>query len=144
MDLMKSKTVVSLMGTGVTNGATVTASIDTLGYKRARVRVIMGTSNTASNNPSVLKVGESDDATTYTDITELVGDGVGGFTVPNASTADANVVEFDIDLRGRKRYLKVTLSPTTTQESVMVADLAAGDKAPVTSTEMGVMAIVRV
>lgn len=145
MDLQKSKTVVSLLGTGVTNGATVTANIDTLGYKRARVRIIMGTSDGTSDNPSVCKLGEADvtNATSFSDITAFVGDGAGGWTIPNANTSDPNVYEFDVDLRGRKRYLKATVSPTTTQQTVLVADLAGGDTAPVTTTEMGVHAVVR-
>jgi hypothetical protein len=143
--LQKSKSVVSILATGATNGETVTANIDTLGYNAASIDVILGTSNTASNNPSTLKLSESDDTvvTNFADITAFVGDGTGGFTIPTMSTAAENVSRFDVDLRGRKRYLRLTLSPVTTQAAIMAARLYRGTDTPDSASELGVGVVVR-
>ena len=128
--LANTKTLVNILGTGVTAGATVTASVDRLGYDFVTILCQMGTSNTVSNNPTTLKISESDitDATGYADITALVGDGVGGFVIANADTANANQYRFNIDCRARKRYLKLTASPLTTQAMVMTALLSKADQ----------------
>lgn len=138
------KVVAAILGTGVTNGATVTTSIDRLGFDYATIDVVMGTSNNSTNNPSVLKLSESDttDATNYSDVTAFVGDGAGGFTIPTMSTANVNIVRMNVDCRARKRYLKVTASPVTTQAIVTVAKLARAKEAPDSATDAGVNAIV--
>ena len=141
-----AKRVVSILGTGVTNGATVTANIDTIGFDFASIDLVLGTSNTVSNKPSTLKLSESDDTvvTNFADITAFVGGGTGGFTIPNADTSNANVYVFNVDCRGRKRYLKLTATPVTTQAAVMDARLSCAEEAPNTTSEFGtgVLAVV--
>lgn len=126
-----SKTVVTMCGTGVTNGATVTANIDTLGCDYAEIDVILGTANTTSNKPSTLKLAECD-TTVVTDFANITGY-VGGtdFTVVAADTANPNIYRFNIDCRHRKRYLKVTVTPLTTQEAIVVAHLMWPEQAQV-------------
>lgn len=144
--LANTKTVAGLLGTGVTNGATVTANIDCMGFDHLSLDVVMGTSNTTSNNPSVLKLSESDDTvvTNFADITAFVGDGAGGFTIATASTGTANIYRFDVDLRARKRYLRLTISPTTTQETVYTGRLGrAEESADRSATLAGVANLVR-
>jgi hypothetical protein len=135
-----SKAVVAILGTGtgLTNGATATASIDRLGFDFASIDLIMGTANVVSNKPSTLKISESDDLTTYNDVTALVGGGVGGFTIPNADTSNPNVYRLNVDCRGRKRYLKLSVTPLTTQEVVMAARLLRAKEVPTTTTAAGV------
>ena len=65
-----------------------------------------------------------------------------GFTIANASTAAAHIYAFDIDCRARKRYLKLTVTPLTTQEVVMSAHLGRAKEAPDTTTEAGVVQLV--
>lgn len=134
-----SKTVVNLLGTGVTAGATVTANIDTLGADFCSIDLVLGTSNTVSNKPSTLKLSESDDTvvTNFADITKFVGGGAGGFTIPNADTSNPNVYRFNVDCRARKRYLRLTATPLTTQQAVMVARLGRLDESPSSATETG-------
>lgn len=141
--LNNTKTVVSLLGTGVTNGATVTANIDTLGFDHAIVELFLGTADVVSNNPSVLKLAESDDTvvTNFANITAAVGDTA--WTIPNSDTSSPNVYRFNVDLRGRKRYLKLTCSPTTTQQAVMIAHLGNAEvAADASTTKAGVHALV--
>jgi hypothetical protein len=138
-----SKSDVFLQTTEATNGETITAALDTIGFNFVAIDIISTTSNNETNNPSVLKLGESDDATTYTDITALVGDGAGGFTVPewHTNTATAKVMRFEVDLRTRKRYLLLTVTPVTTQSFTAVAHLYRGTSTPVSASDVNALAV---
>ena len=130
--------------TSVASSATFTHEIDTLGYKFATVDVIFRP-YTASNVSlaSVLKVGESDTAsqgTAATNITGLVGGTDFTIAATGASTG-ANVggiARFNVDLRGRKRYLTVVVSPSTTVAIISAARLSKGENHAVTVTEANV------
>jgi hypothetical protein len=143
MTLPTSKRLIGLAQTSLTAAATGTAQFDTLGFAYALIDVLMATANVVSNNPSVLKMSQSDttDATNYSDITALVGDGVGGFTIPDHVTTGNNTHRFGVDLRGKKRYLKCSVSPLTTQVTTITADLFRGAKAPISAAEVGVLSI---
>ena len=130
--------------TSVASSATFTHEIDTLGYKFATVDVIFSP-YTASNVSlaSVLKVGESDTAsqgTAATNITGLVGGTDFTIAATGASTG-ANVggiARFNVDLRGRKRYLTVVVSPSTTVAIISAARLSKAENHAVTVTEANV------
>lgn len=127
------KPVLVLNDTGVTNGETATANIDTKGYEWLSLSVFMSTSNDTTNNPSTLKLSESDDteATNFSDITKFKGDDSDGFTIPAAVTSGNWITQFNVDLRGRKRYLKLTVTPVTTQQVTALANMGLADEAPV-------------
>jgi len=139
-----TKQVIAISQASATNAATATGQIDTLGFDYVSIDVITATSNAVSNNPSVLKLSESDttDATNYSDITEFVGDGTGGFTIPNSVTSGNWGVKFNVDLRAKKRYLKVSVSPVTTQVITAIANLSKAKSAPVNTTDANVKALV--
>ena len=124
------KCVLAINQLSTTNGATTTGVIDTLGYDFAEIDVIATSSNNVTNNPSVLKLSESDDATTYTDVSGAVGDT--DFTIPAVYTNTASdwKVKFSVDCRPRKRYLKVSVTPITTQILTAIANLHKGDEGP--------------
>lgn len=132
---------VSKITTSVASNATFTHEVDTAGFKYMSMDV-MFSPYTASNVSiaSVLKMGETDTAGgTPTDITALVGGGAGGFTIAatGASTGAAigAVARFNVDLRGRKRYLTVTVTPTTTVAVVTNARLSKAEQYVVTASE---------
>jgi hypothetical protein len=133
-----------LAPTSVTNAGTATGSFDTLGFDRASIDVIQATSDAVTNNLSVCKLSESDttDATNYSDITKFVGDGAGGFTIPNANTAAHQLYKFNLDLRARKRHIKITMSPLTTQILQAVANLSRAEQLPVSAADAGVALLV--
>jgi hypothetical protein len=135
--LQNTKTIAKILGTGVTNGATATAAIDRLGYDYVSLDLVMGTADVVSNAPSVLKLSHSDttDATNYADLTGFVGGT--SFTIGNANTSTENIVRFNVDGRGVKRYVKLTVSPRTTQAAVVVARLNKGEDIPDSVTEQG-------
>ena len=130
--------------TSVASSATFTHEIDTLGYKFATVDVIFSPYTASSVSlASVLKVGESDTAsqgTAATNITGLVGGTDFTIAATGASTG-ANVggiARFNVDLRGRKRYLTVVVSPSTTVAIISAARLSKGENHAVTATEANV------
>ena len=132
-----SKSALLIGPVSKTNGATAEGYVDCKGFKFASIVLAGSASNTASNNCSVLKVTEGDTTTASTAITALTGDGEGGFTIANASTVASVVAKFNIDLRGRKRYLRLTASPTTTQILSATCELHKAEIAPDSAEEAG-------
>lgn len=136
--------LIGVAGVSVTNAGTATAVFDCMGARRIVIDVIAATSNTPSNKPSVLKLSESatTDASNYSDITAFVGGGTGGFTIPNSDSSNVNCYKFNVDLRGRKRYIKATFSPVTTQIVAFAGNLFLNEQAPVSASNAGVLALV--
>lgn len=92
-----------------------TCNIDTQGADYATVRIILGAeANTNSTNVAI-QLSESDDTT------------VTNFATWNANfnrTVDntaAVVATSHIDLRGRKRYIRVTITPDTTTNGAVIS-----------------------
>ena len=139
-----TKTVASIGTADTATDATFTHSIDTLGFDYASVDVVFEAGTAATQDLAlVLTVGESDDNTTFTNITEFVGGGTGGFTIPTSSlTGAANIVRFNVDMRGKKRYLKVNATPAFATRVVSVARLGKAEVGPVSAAEVGVAAVV--
>ena len=138
------KSVLAINQLSTTNAATASGIIDRLGYDFVEIDVIATSSNDTTNNPSVLKLSESDDLTTYTDVSGAVGDT--DFTIPACytNTASDYKVKFSVDCRPRKRYLKVSVSPVTTQIISAIANLHRGDEGPTSATDASVDALVEI
>lgn len=138
-----SKQVIAISQSSATNGATASGNIDTLGYSFMTVDVITSTSNDTTNNPSVLKLSHSDDTvvTNFSDISGTVGDT--DWTIPASVTQGNWGVKFNVSLNGIKRYVKVSVSPVTTQTITAIANLHKGDVAPANSTDAGVVALIQ-
>jgi hypothetical protein len=110
-----SKLVVIQAETATSN-TTQTFVVDTAGFSRVRFNLWHTTPET-TNLPAVLSITESEDATTYTAIDALTAGT--GFTAAAQTTASTttNSYRFDVDCRGRKRYLKLTHTPAVGQDS---------------------------
>lgn len=132
--------------TSVAASATFTHEIDTLGYKYASIDVIFSPYTAANvTYANVLKVQESDSSGSgQTDITGLRSGT--DFTVAATGASTGAVVgavaRFNIDLRGRKRYLTVAVTPSTTVAVVTDARLSKAEVQPVSTTEANVNQIV--
>lgn len=144
MPIPRCKQVIAINQASTTNAGTASGNIDTLGFDFADIDVITTTSNAVTNNPSVLKLSESDDTvvTNFADVSGAVGDT--DFTIPAAVTTGNWGVKFRVDLRGRKRYLKVSVSPLTTPTITALANLSRGDESPNGTTEANVATLVEV
>ena len=131
--------VVAAVPTAVGSSA-VTLTIDSLGYDYASVTVLRA-SNASTVFASVLKIEESDDNSSFSNVTGLVGGT--DFTIPVVSdTNSAAIVKLDVDTKARKRYLKVTATPAVSVNTVVSARLSRGD-APTTASEAGVIGWVK-
>lgn len=131
----------------LTAAQTHTLVIDTLGYGYVSVDVCQeawtNAGYTSQAAYTVLKLEESDNNSSYSNVTAFVGGGTGGFTIPTPSSTSADVVvRMDLDVRGRKRYLKVSATPYTTGTVYTVARLGNGVEGPVSASKKGVNAAV--
>ena len=137
----------------VDNAAFTTIALDTRGFNYAEIFVAFGAMDIAA---TVLKVQESDTITDVNtlasgaDITGLIygtstNDAGGTSTLPTA-TSDNTVFKFEVDMRGRRRYLDVSLTGgdgTAGTFAVVWANLFEGDKPPTSATEKGVVQVLR-
>lgn len=135
--------VVAELGTGTTaSSGTATLTIDRLDYDYASISV-MRASNASTVFASVLKVQESDDNSSYSDVTALVGGGTGGFSIPAVSSTSAtSILKLDVDCRNRKRYLKVLVTPSTACNVAIEARLSRPRVSPASASEAGCIGIV--
>lgn len=128
---------VSAAAVGAT--ATATLTVDSAGFDYCSFSVIRG-SNASTVFANVLKVEESDNNSSYTDVTALVGGGEGGFTMPSvaaSATASAAIVKLDVDTKTRKRYLKLSYTPGASVTCSIAARLSRPEVAPVTAADAG-------
>lgn len=127
-----------------TNGATASGNIDGLGFSYAVICTLMATSNAVSNNPSVFKLSQSDDTvvTNFANVSGAVGDT--DFTIADAKTSGDWLHLFKVDLRGKKRYLKLSISPTTTQVITAIAMMFRAEELPIDATTHNVTQVVNV
>lgn len=137
------KYTLPILQSSTTNGGTASGTIDTLGFDYCRIAVLLPTADVVSNKPSVLKISEGDTTSSFTDVTAFVGGGAGGFTIPNAITAATSITQpyavFNVDARARKRYLKISVSPQTTQVVNVLAELSRAEQTPSTSAQATVV-----
>lgn len=134
----------------VDNAAFTTAALDTKGFGHAEIFVAFGAMDIAA---TVLKAQESDDSgmSGATDITGTVvgtdaNDTGSTSTLPSA-TSDNTIFKFEIDLKGRKRYLDLLLTGgdgAAGTFAVAWAHLHEADKPPISATEKGVAQLMRV
>ena len=125
--------------------ATATLTIDTIGYDHASVSVLRA-ANASTVFASVIKVEESDDNSSYSNVTALVGGGTGGFTIPAiaaSATGSASILKLDVDTKAKKRYLKVSYTPGASATVAIVAQLGRGEVSPETNAQAGVIGQVR-
>jgi hypothetical protein len=97
------KDAVLIAPQAMTNSATVTANLDTLGASYATIRIALASEiNTNAEGPT-LSLLESDD-TVVTNFATVVADRT------DESMVDAASVSYGVDLRGRKRYLRLSIT----------------------------------
>ena len=119
----------------ITNGGltTDTLTVDTVGY--TYLTIIGSTAGTAGAVATTSKLQESDDNSSYSDITGSVA------TATTTSAATVAKIAWNVDLRGRKRYIKATVVQTGSTNNLVtivgVSQNASKDQ-PVTATVAGV------
>jgi len=120
--------------------------VDTKGYDFAKIVYLTGKATAASSQDAWL-LGEDDTlSTAITDTTAISGcTGVTDFTVVAESTSYSNTYVFNLDLRGRKRYISASYESDATHTGAMFAILSrkeVGDEETVATTAHGTRNIV--
>lgn len=130
----------------VASSATAAHTLDCSGYDELIWDVEFGTNTTTNGNVAKLQVLDSDitDATGFATVAGLVGgtNSAGGFTIPAQSvTGVGTIVQFQIDLRARKRYLQLQVTPGTSGAHVLGANaqLFRYEQLPVSATQKSVV-----
>lgn len=122
--------------------ATFTHEIDTAGWKYASIDVIFSPYTASSVSiANVLRVSESDTSgAAGTNVSGLVGGTDFTIASTGASTgADVGAVaRFNVDLRGRRRYLTVRVTPSTTVAVISAVRLSKAEAAAVDATTANV------
>lgn len=135
----------------LTNGATGTsANIDTLGIDFLTIDVCATTqsASTQAGSPTTLKLQESD-TTVVTNFVDVVGFRGASATATNVDfvvgigrTSGVNAYKFNVDARGRKRYINVVVAPTTTQTFQVTANGFRAEQSPSTAAKAGVLSLI--
>jgi hypothetical protein len=118
MQAQDKKTICNSPAT-VTAGGTGTMIVDTRGFSEAQFVIAPSAGTGATNNPTVLKIEHGDSTSAFGNLTGYVGgtNSDGGFTIPSAIATAATAVQpyvLNVDLRGKKRFLRLSISPQTT------------------------------
>ena len=147
MTVPASKQVLMIAQAAATAASTASGIVDTIGFDYASIDIILATMAATTNNPSVLRLMESDDTvvTNFAAIAEFVGDNTtDGFVIADADTSNAQGYRFDVNLVGRERYLRIEISPVVTTQIVsVIANLSRADELPVTAAKAGVVVLVQ-
>ena len=125
----------------VAANATHSIEIDTIGFAHASIDVVFSPFTAAATAAAtVLRLAHSDaSGSGQANISGFVGGT--DFTVAAGSTTGASVGyshRFDVDLRGKKRYLTVYATPAATVSVATVARLSKGEVGPVSASDKGV------
>ncbi len=109
-----------LFATAVATSATQTANLDCKGADWATIRLLfLAEANTNAIGPT-LSLKESND-TLVTNFATIVADIAGS----DGYLASAKEVRYEVDLRHRKRYLRLSIAPgTATNDGITVAAVA--------------------
>lgn len=132
----------------VAAGTAAFGVVDTKGYDFAKIIYLTGKSTGASSQDAC-NVYEDDTLTTaVSNATEIPGcDGTADFTLVAESTTMSNAYVYNIDLRGRKRYISFSYESDMTHYGCMVAMLgrkADGAEATLATTSHGQRNVVSV
>jgi len=131
----------------VDNASFTTNVIDTKGFRFVRINLMIGATDIAMTALKVQEADAASDATTLTsgaDVADLVvgtatTDAGGASALPSA-TADNTIQSFEIDMRGRKRYLKLIATIGDGSAGAFAcawAELHRAEKLPITAAEKG-------
>jgi len=147
-----AKGFVMVTPVAATDGDTVEATVDCKGFSFAQISMIAGTAANTTKHPT-LSISECSTSNgTFADITKFVGTTgtvvttASGFCIPEACTAGGTqkwTVMFDIDLKGRERYLALNYEIGTNQTVAAFAMLSNAVELPITAAKAGANVLVQ-
>lgn len=145
LDLICSKSVLLIPTQTAATNATASGTMDTRGFKYAEVMVNLSALNATGSVPTVCTISECDTSNgSFATFSGMVSGT--DYTLPtsypttSATTLTATspiYARFGIDLRGRKRYLQLEVTPgTTTSYITGIAKLTNAEEMPNSTTDV--------
>jgi hypothetical protein len=136
--LPETKTVQMLEPQTIDTSSTVFGDIDTLGFDYLKIEILEGTASASASAVGDIALCESDTNPANfaggTAITECVGgtavDTTHGFVFPQQGSDKTNIYKFNLDLRGRKRYIGCKYTQGVDAAIAMVGHLSRGESGP--------------
>jgi hypothetical protein len=126
------------------SNATHAHTIDVKGFSQASIDVAfepVAAAGTNSAVANVLTLQHGDTTSSFAAVTGFVAGT--DYTLPTPSnTNDTTVVRFDIDLAGKKRYLKVNVTPKADSAVTTAVRLAVSENGIDSASETGASVIV--
>ena len=116
------KSVVLEAAQSASSSGDVFATVDTKGFDYMCLELHSGTHETIETSVEILRLGESDtaptDVTTDTDILPAFScaaavTATADNVLPPGSSTKQNIYRFNMDLKGRKRYIGIDYTPVT-------------------------------
>lgn len=144
---MRPNTQFVIGGSSATNASQLTAAIDTRGFNFARIICLAAVTNTnglsTTNANNILEESDITDATGYSSIAAA---GAGTAYTPTSAATGTTVAKlvYEIDLRGRKRYLKPTFTQGATGHHFIVAELGMASDGLISASENGAAFVAQV
>lgn len=125
---------ISLAPASVNQSGTATLIVDTLGFANAQFVVLPQTAS-ATTRIVALSIAEGDTTAAFTNVTGYVGgtNSANGFTLPAEMATSATAVQplvINVDCLGKKRYLRLSYTPGTTQVVGAICNLSRPAIAP--------------
>lgn len=131
----------------VASTATTTCLFDTVGFDYAIIDILSGTQSTTDAAITTIRVYEADTDTNTSSFSAVValtgGTATGstvGFVIPAVTvTGLGGGIQLQIDLRKRKRYLRLNMTPGTTLVMGAVVELSRAEQARLTAARKSVL-----
>jgi hypothetical protein len=125
---------ISLAPASVNQSQTATLIVDTKGFANAQFVVLPQTAS-ATTRVVALSIAEGDTTAAFTNVTGYVGgtNSADGFTLPAEMATSATAVQplvLNVDCLGKKRYLRLSYTPGTTQVVGAICNLSRPATAP--------------
>lgn len=144
MTFQGNKHYLLLAPQSLSSSATATAVLDCRGWGEAQISVLLG-AGAATHAPATLSLAESD-TTAQTDFVAISAFATSNLAAAVLTTSAATAVGavLNVDLRGRKRYLRCSVTPNTSGTGLVsvVAQLSRGKESASSNAEAGVNAMV--
>jgi len=118
-----TKTIVGAINAGTATVSTLTAEFDTKSFGFLKIICLSSSTGTLSANVSNNKIEEGDVTSSYATFAGyLQGTDWNGST--NVNTTDTAKMIYNVDLRGRKRFIKVTFTHATGGGGTIIGELS--------------------
>jgi hypothetical protein len=133
---MKPNTKFQIAAIGATNVSALTASIDCRGFSFARIICIATANSGLSTVLTANTLEDSDNNSTWSPIAAAAAGTAYTPVTTVIATTEAKLI-YEVDLRGRKRYLRPTFGLNATTQPIIAVELGLAADAPVTAAQNG-------